>query len=444
MITTKTRRFERHEISNSLTKRGVKKAKEERGKAKRKMVKKMVDKPIKTKLKIVEINNINDAQIKMQEIGVDKEGLKWMVNKAIFKVIKVENINNKAANILKQEMLSLGGEVAISYKILEFKEGYSDVLIMGTLKQYSLLVDKLQIQPFGLAQLSLQIKDILWNFGRINNFKLKCGNYVIDFKKKTYVMGILNFTPDSFFDGGKYHNIDTAIKYAEKMVLEGADIIDVGGESSRPGAEIVSLKEELERVIPIIKELSKRIRIPISIDTYKSKVAEQALDNGATIVNDISALRLDLKMAKVIIKYDVPVVLMHMQGLPKNMQDNPKYKDVISEIIAFLKERVNFAQKEGVKPENIIIDPGIGFGKTTEHNLEIIKHLKEFKILDKPILLGPSCKRFIGDILNLPVDQRDEGTLSVCVISMLNGANILRVHNVCKTVRALRMAEAVS
>jgi len=264
------------------------------------------------------------------------------------------------------------------------------------------------------------------------------------YSKKARIMGIVNVTPDSFYDGGRYQKTELAIKLALKLVEEGADIIDIGGESSRPGAMPVSAKEELKRVIPVIKNLSKEIKIPISVDTYKSKVAEEALKNGAGMINDISALRMDENMVKVAREYDVPLILMHMQGTPRTMQKHPHYKDVITEIYQFLNNRIEVAEESGIKPNKIIIDPGIGFGKTTKHNLLIIKNLKKFKPLKKPILIGPSRKRFIGEVLDLPAEERLEGTLGVVAVALLNGAEIMRVHNVKETKRIIRIIEAIS
>lgn len=260
---------------------------------------------------------------------------------------------------------------------------------------------------------------------------------------KVKIMGILNVTPDSFYDRGRYYGKEVAIKQGLKLAEEGADIIDIGGESSRPGAEAIPVKEELKRVIPVIENLSKHVNVPISIDTYKGRVAKEALAAGATMVNDISALGMDKQMIDVIQKEDVPVVLMHMQGTPKTMQINPFYKDVIKEIYEFLAGRIDFAEKNGVKPNKIIIDPGIGFGKTTTHNLKIIKNLIQFKSLGKPILLGLSRKSFIGNILNLEVEERLEGTLACVSVAVLNGVNILRVHNVQAVKRAIHMVEAI-
>ena len=262
--------------------------------------------------------------------------------------------------------------------------------------------------------------------------------------KKARIMGIVNVTPDSFYDGGKYKETESAIKLALKLVEEGADIIDIGGESSRPGAMPVSVKEEIGRVIPVIKNLSKETKIPISIDTYKSEVAEEALKNGAGMINDISALRMDENMVKVAREYDVPVVLMHMQGTPRTMQKNPHYKDVIAEIYQFLNNRIELAEENGIKPNKIIIDPGIGFGKTTRHNLLILKNLKKFKLLKKPILIGPSRKRFIGEVLDLPLGERLEGTLGAIAVALLNGAEIIRVHDVQEVKRVVEIVEAIS
>jgi dihydropteroate synthase len=256
-------------------------------------------------------------------------------------------------------------------------------------------------------------------------------------------MGILNVTPDSFSDGGKYFNLKDAVKQAVRMAEEGADIIDVGGESTRPGAEPVPIKEELGRVIPVIKELVKELDLPISIDTYKSEVAKKALDQGANMINDISALRFDPDMRKVASEYDVPVVLMHIKGTPRNMQKNPFYTDVIQEISDYLNESIEIARKAGIAEDKIIIDPGIGFGKRVKDNLDILKNLRELTYLGKPILIGISRKSFIGKLLDLPLAQRLEGSLSASVLAIANGANILRVHDVKENKRAAQIADAI-
>lgn len=257
-------------------------------------------------------------------------------------------------------------------------------------------------------------------------------------------MGILNVTPDSFSDGGLFFNKDLAVEHAVRMQLEGADIIDIGGESTRPGAAKISAKEEIKRVVPIIEAIAKKIKVPISIDTYKSEVAKAAIDAGASIVNDISGLRFDKKMPRLVARQKLPVVIMHIKGTPKNMQVNPSYNALIPEIIDYLARSIEIALEAGVSNDKIIIDPGIGFGKTADHNLEIISRLKEFEGFEKPILLGPSRKAFIGRVLGgLPSSERIEGTASAVAIGIFNGANIIRIHDVKEMSRVARIADAI-
>lgn len=263
------------------------------------------------------------------------------------------------------------------------------------------------------------------------------------------LMGILNVTPDSFFDGGKYSVLDSAVKRAEEMVSEGADYIDVGGESTRPGARTVSADEELKRVLPIVKRLVKKFpRVPLSVDTQKSQVARAALEEGARIINDISALNADGEMVHLVNRYKPITVLMHMQGCPQSMQQKPQYKNVVQEIKNFLSGRVRWAVRNGFPKKKIWIDPGIGFGKTVEHNLKILAHLKNFLTLGCPILIGHSRKSFVGRVCGekkvLPVEERLEGTLAVACWSFLEGASVLRVHDVGETKKTLRMMAALS
>jgi len=264
-----------------------------------------------------------------------------------------------------------------------------------------------------------------------------------NFSERTHIMGVLNVTPDSFSDGGKFLSLDKAIAQALKMVEEGVDIIDIGGESTRPGSQPVTLKEETQRVIPVIETLVKKIQIPISVDTYKSQIALKAMEAGAELINDISGLRFDSEMVKLAAKYNVPVVIMHIKGTPQNMQENPYYENVIKEIKDYFEERISFADSMEIKEENIILDPGIGFGKRFEDNLAILKNLKEFKKLDRPILVGLSRKSFIGKILDLPVEERLEGSLGALACSIMQGANIARVHDVKESVRVAKVVDAI-
>jgi len=268
-------------------------------------------------------------------------------------------------------------------------------------------------------------------------------DYNLELDSKTFIMGILNITPDSFFDGGTNFRENDAVKHGLKMAAEGADIIDVGGESTRPFSDPLPLDEELRRVIPVIKTLVQKIDIPISIDTYKSEVASQAIEAGATMVNDISALKFDPAMGQLVADAGAPIVLMHMEGTPKNMQANPTYKDLFSEIIDFLRKAIEQAISSGIKRDVIIIDPGIGFGKSFDDNLKIINNLHTFSSLGQPLLVGPSNKAFIGHVLGLSVESRETGTMATVAASVLNGANIVRVHNVKSAKETVTMIDAI-
>jgi len=274
--------------------------------------------------------------------------------------------------------------------------------------------------------------------------KLVWRNFSLDFSKKTYIMGILNVTPDSFSDVGLFFDKSAAIKKALQMVEDGADIIDIGGESTRPGSEAVPVEEELRRTIPVIATIVKEITVPISIDTYKAEVAQRALDAGASMVNDISGLRFDPEMTKVVSEYNVPVVVMHIKGKPKDMQINPVYEALIPEILDYLRGSIRMAYEAGIPDNMIVIDPGIGFGKTFEQNLSIIHNLQEFTLLEKPVLIGASRKAFIGKILgDAPPGERFAGTAAAVAISILNGANIIRVHDVQEMVKVAKVADAI-
>lgn len=282
-------------------------------------------------------------------------------------------------------------------------------------------------------------------------YTLSWNSHTLELGKTTCIMGILNATPDSFSDGGKFFTFDKAVAHGEKLAADGAHIIDIGGESTRPFSEPVSEEEEIRRVVPVIEILAKRIGVPISIDTAKAGVARRAIEAGASIINDISALRSDPDMADVAAKYNVPVILMHMKGTPENMQVAPVYDDIIAEIKTFLQDAVRRAANGGVPKSNIIIDPGIGFGKTFYHNLFLVNHLDQFESLDVPVLLGPSRKAFIRNILK-DADGEDmsadapvveTGTQAVIAAAVLHGAHIVRVHDVAKTAATVKIIDAI-
>lgn len=262
-------------------------------------------------------------------------------------------------------------------------------------------------------------------------------------ERRTALMGVLNVTPDSFSDGGRYFDPARAVARGIELAEQGADIIDIGAESTRPGARPVSAREEMERLLPVIRGLRRAVAAPISVDTYKAEVAKAALDEGADLVNDISALRFDPAMASVVAAERVPVALMHMQGSPRTMQQSPAYRDVVLEVKEFLAERVRFALDAGVSPQGIIIDPGIGFGKNLDHNLALLRGLAELASLGRPVLVGPSRKTFIGKLLGSGPEERLEGTLAAAVAAVLAGANMVRVHDMREARRAIRIADAL-
>lgn len=267
---------------------------------------------------------------------------------------------------------------------------------------------------------------------------MKIGNREFDVENRTYVMGILNVTPDSFSDGGKYNNIDMALKHAQSMVEDGADIIDVGGESTRPGYTLISEDEEISRVVPVIEALVKEFDIPVSIDTYKSKVAEAAVQAGSTLVNDIWGFKYDSRMAEVVAQSGVACCLMHNRDMEKN-----PYNNYLADVISDLQECVNIAHKAGVADDRIILDPGVGFGKDLNMNLQITNNLELLSILGYPVLLGTSRKSMIGLTLDLPVTERAEGTIATSVMGVMKGCSFVRVHDVKENKRAIKMTEAI-
>lgn len=266
--------------------------------------------------------------------------------------------------------------------------------------------------------------------------QIKCGKYTLNIQDKTMIMGILNITPDSFSDGGRYIDIDKAVEHAKEMIKQGADIIDIGGESTRPGSTIVTADEEIKRVIPVIKRLSKEVEVPISIDTYKAEVAKQAIEVGATIINDIWGAKADQDMAKVAAAYGVPIILMHNR-------DNQNYNQLIPDMIADLMESITIVKNAGVKDENIILDPGIGFAKTMDDNLVVMRNLEEIVQLGYPLLLATSRKRFIGHVLDLPPTERMEGTGATVCLGIQKGCHIVRVHDVLEISRMAKMMDAM-
>lgn len=392
--------------------------------------------------RIIVLPDLGAAEKEMRAIGVDGAGVKIMGPKAVSRALKLKNIKPTPANIIKQEMLSIGGEAAAAYGMIDHSAAAVDMLLLGTLKHFNLLVIKLRAHQFGLPEMAEEIEAVLKNYDGIPA-PLEVKGKRFEFGRQTYIMGILNVTPDSFSDGNKYLEAKDAALRARQMLAEGADIIDVGGESTRPGAEPVTAEEEIKRVVPVIERLAAETGAIISIDTYKAAVARAALKAGAAMINDISALRFDAEMAGVAAENKCPVVMMHILGTPRDMQKNPAYSDLMGEILAYLEEGLEIGRRAGILLEQIIVDPGIGFGKTAQNNLEIVRRLRELKTLGRPILIGVSRKAFIGSVLDLPTEDRVEGTAAAAALSIANGADFIRVHDVKEMKRVAKMTDAV-
>ncbi len=394
------------------------------------------------KPRVLDLKNKRGIEEELEKIGVSREGKRILSQKANLYLIKLEGIPSQAANLLKQEMLSVSADAAIKKEVASFAVSKSDVLLMGTEAHYNKVIPKLRRQPFSLSHISCQLEQILRNLKK-KGFILYLGDKQLDLEKKVAIMGILNLTPDSFYDGGRYNEKKKALIRVEKMISDGADLIDIGGESTRPRATKVSTEEELRRVIPIIGKIKELFEIPISVDTYKAQIAQEAIEAGADMINDIGGLKFDSKMKQVVAKYKVSLVLMHMKGTPGDMQNSPQYDSLLGEIVSYLCESILTAKEAGIDEEKIVVDPGIGFGKSTHHNLEIINKLSELKNLGRPILIGVSRKSFIGNVLDLPLQERLEGSLAATCLAVANGARIVRTHDVKETRRTISLTQAI-
>jgi len=379
----------------------------------------------------------------LRKIDCDPYGIEAMLPKMVHHNVLLEGIKCNIANIIKQEMLSIGGDAAVSRSSVSCSVAETDCIIMGTEKQIQRLCDKISIQPLGLSAISKAIKELLANVSK-DLFILKTCRREIVLGEKTEIMGILNVTPDSFSDGGLFKNTGDAVEYGLKMMEEGADIIEIGGESSRPGAAPVPLEEEIARVIPVIKGLERSSKIPISVDTTKAAVARLAVEIGADIVNDVSAMTFDRHMSNAIADTGAAIILMHMRGTPKDMQKGDlSYRSLRGDIIDFLEGKMEEAGIAGIAPENIMIDPGIGFGKTGEDSMRLLKYLSEFKVMGRPIVTGPSRKAFIGNITGGGPTERTEGTAAAVTAAIMNGTNVVRVHDVKTMKKVATMADAI-
>jgi len=389
-----------------------------------------------------------DAVTLLNQVGCDPYGIAAMLPKMRHLNILIEGLECRVANIVKQEMLSVGGDAAVARGAVACAVDRTDALLMGTVKQLERFAEKISCQPFGLRGIAVRLKEVLVHVAA-GVVRLRTPKREMILGEKTCLMGILNVTPDSFSDGGRYLPLDRAVAQGVRLVQEGASILDVGGESTRPGAEPVSLEEEQARVIPVIERLAREIDIPISIDTSKAEVAREALAAGAEIVNDISAMSFDERMIRTVADSGAAVVLQHMRGRPKDMQTGDlTYRSVQGDVIGYLQEKISQAVQSGIGRENIVVDPGLGFGKRPEDSLKLLKYLSEFKSLGRPILVGPSRKTFTdaakwteGGISDPRL--RIEGTAAAVVVAIMNGAHIVRVHDVAVMKKVAAVTDAI-
>lgn len=376
----------------------------------------------------------------LERIGVDRDAYPLFISKAQSTILKFDDLSCAQANVLKQIALICGADVAIP------KTAYRGnarrkmpAILFANLREIEKMKQRMEEQPW-ISSLSQQLDSMLQDRTEPH---LLLGNKNIGFTR-TFIMGVINVTPDSFYSGSRYSTEDTAIQIACSMEEHGADFIDIGAESSRPGSDAVSTREELKRLKTIFPMVTKKLKIPISIDTQKAAVAEFAIDHGAAIVNDISGLRSDKKMMNLVARRNVAVVLMHIKGTPKTMQTKPHYADLMAEMHKYFAKKIDCVLRNGVAEKRIIIDPGLGFGKRLEDNYEIIKRLKELTMFRRPILVGHSRKSFVGKPFNFPPGQRLEGTLALEALLIQNGASILRVHDVGEAKKAARLVDRMN
>ena len=392
-------------------------------------------------VRLLVIKSPGDAERQLAEIHTDPFNIRNMAPKMVHRLLLLEGVTAREGGLLKQEMLSLGGDAALS-GIMTDGEVPGVVILMGTEKQLRRLCARLTEHPFGLPSLAAEIKRIL-DMDATPVLRWDIGKRVLDLSRRPCIMGVLNVTPDSFSDGSRYFTADKAVQRALEMEEEGADIVDIGGESTRPFARPVDDEEEIRRVIPVIERLAVRLKIPVSIDTYKSTVAEKALEAGAEIVNDISALTFDERMGDVVAAAGSGLVLMHTRARPSVMQKDTEYSSIISEISGVLRQSLASAEAVAISRERIVVDPGIGFGKSVAGNLEILRRLAEFRSIGCPILVGTSRKSFIGHVLGRDTGERIFGTAASMAIALANGASIFRVHDVKEMRDVLDMSMAL-
>ncbi|MBN2071783.1 MAG: dihydropteroate synthase [Candidatus Krumholzibacteriota bacterium] len=394
-------------------------------------------------LRLVSTGNRETLGRRLANAGVTSSGIEIMADKTQVFALRVDGVRAEAANIIKQQLLSIGGDAAVHRDVISGRPESSTVYLIADPARFIRFADKLEGQPFSLDELGEEVRRLV-ALKKSPPRQIRIPSGTIDLLNGPVIMGVLNLTPDSFSDGGLYTDPEAAMERALMMIEEGASIIDIGGESTRPGATELDPSEELSRVIPVLRRISKKVSVPISVDTRKASVAEAAMDAGASIINDISALRHDGEMIRLAVRTRAAVVAMHMRGTPATMQNKPEYSDPVQEIIRYLDERTGDLISAGIEKEKIIIDPGIGFGKRLEDNLDIIDQAGDFHTLGFPVLIGYSRKSFLGAITGQPENKRIEGGLAVLGKSLAAGIQIIRTHDVRETTDFIRVWKAIT
>lgn len=392
------------------------------------------------RVRLLSLQSRADIEREMRRVGCEEAGIQIMAPKGEWFALRLENVRGKAASLLKQMMLSVGGEACLARGVAAFDDTPAPVVLLGDRRHYRRLYPRLRMEPFGLPHLADEIEQALAAVDQPLP-PVRCGRHQLAFDR-TLVMGIINTTPDSFSGDGLAGNVEAAVAQGRAFAAAGADLLDIGGESTRPGSDSVSVEEELARVVPVLERLSAEVDLPLSVDTSKPEVCRAALAAGASLINDVWALR-QPGMLQLAAESGAAVCVMHMQGQPRDMQHQPHYEDLMTEVYEFLAERVEAAVAAGVAREQIIVDPGFGFGKTAGQNLELVRRLSEFCSLGQPVLLALSRKRTIGDITGKPAAERVLGTAALYALGIANGANIIRAHDVAQMVDVARVADAV-
>lgn len=403
--------------------------------------------------RVLHFTDLDAVRAEMVRLGVMPAGIESMSPKGIFHAVALERVDAAAAHILKEGMLAKGGEAALPQESYHGGEMAGEVLLLGTVRQYRDLIARLRVQPLqSLVGIAAELERVLSHVEQPGPAPMRIRDDVFEWGKRTYIMGIINLSPDSF-SGDGVSDVEEAVAQGLRFIQEGAHILDVGAESTRPGARPISADEELQRVLPVIKRLVDLTDVAIAVDTYKAPVARACLDVGASLINDVWGCRADPDMGPLLAERGVPMVLMHNRSKPTEAVETrgigahykgTQYDNLMADIIRELRECMDMVTRDGVRPEQIVVDPGIGFGKTADQNLEVLNRVGELRSLGRPVLVGPSRKSFIGLTLDLPPEERLEGTAATVSLAIARGADIVRVHDVKEMARVARMTDAVA